>query len=391
MSIQLASKYDPTQPFHQYYDLSAINNETSGLTAPVQFSMTQTRNNPYLMAPDNYFMSVVRFTMQTPSLPVFIPQVRIGQALPNQTVYSLSIAFTYSGTEYISQQYVTYVCSDITQPTPNPPTTGQDVSSEYYYVFNLQDWCKMMNTALSASYFAVNSAVVGAGGALPSNNVPFFEWNQQAQVFQLSADNAGYNSALANPIKIYLNTGLYTLLNNFPIIKGNPSSSTGVYADGKNYQFNFYNNNGLNLYNMGAYSVIQLYQDNSTVGLFNPVQSIVFTSSLLPLVQGVIGNTKIYNFYNAPSQNNNTAPVITDFVVPYSATNQFRPNLEYTPSGEYRLIDLYGLTPLQAIEITVQWRDMFGVFHPFLLNSGCSAQLKIMFRRKDFGNVPRLA
>jgi hypothetical protein len=185
-----------------------------------------------------------------------------------------------------------------------------------------------------------------------------------------------------------MNTGLYTLLNNFPILKNNP---TAVVPSGKNYQFNFYNNNGLNLYNMGAYSVIQLYQDNSTVGLFNPVQSIVFTSSLLPIVQSVVGNTKIFNFYNAQFQNNNSAPIITDFVVPYSATNQFRPNLEYTPSGEYRLIDLYGLTPLQAIEITVQWRDMFGVFHPFLLNSGCSAQLKIMFRRKDFGNVQRFA
>ena len=93
MSIQLASKYDPTQPFHQYYDLSAINNETSGITAPAQFSMTQTRNNPYLMAPENYFMSVIRFTMQTPSLPVFIPQALIGQADPNKTAYSLSLAF----------------------------------------------------------------------------------------------------------------------------------------------------------------------------------------------------------------------------------------------------------------------------------------------------------
>lgn len=388
MSVQLANKYDATQPFHIYYDLSAINNETNGSTAPVSFQMTQTRNNPYLMSPDNYFMSVVRFNLQTPSLPVFIPQVQIGQANPNKTAYSLSLSFTYLGVEYISEQYITYVSSDSTQPTPTAPLLAQDVSTEYYYVFNLQDWCKMMNTALIASYTAVNATVVSAGGVLPSNNIPFFEWNNQAQVFQLSADNAGYNSGgtPAVPIKIFMNTGLYTLLNNFPIFKNSPT-----LTNGKNYQFNFYNNNGLNLYNMGAYSVIQLYQDNSTVGLFNPIQSIVFTSSLLPLVQSVVGNTKIFNFYNTPFQNNNSAPIITDFAIDFSATNQFRPNLEYTPNGEYRLIDLYGLTPLQSIEITVQWRDMFGVFHPLLLNSGCSAQLKIMFRRKDYGNVPRFA
>jgi hypothetical protein len=390
MSIQLASKYDPTQPYHTYYDLSAINNDATGISAPVSFQMTQTRNNPYLMAPENYYLSVVRFTLQTPSLPLFIPQVLVGQSDPNKTVYSLSIAYTYSGAEYISQQYITYVSPDITQPTPSAPTTEQDKSSDYYYLFNLQDWCKMMNTALIASYTALNGFVIAAGGTLPSNNVPFFEWNSTNQVFQLSADNAGYSSSLGNPIKIYMNTALNTLLNNFPIIKGNPSSSSGNYAFGKNFQFNFYNNNGLNLYNMGTYSVIQLYQDNSTVGLFNPVLSIVFTSSLLPIVQSVVGNTKSYNT-TPPTQNNNTAPIITDFVVPYSATNQYRPNLEYTPSGEYRLIDLYGLTPLQSIEITVQWSDMFGVLHPFQLLSGCSAQLKLMFRRRDFGNVPRLA
>jgi hypothetical protein len=386
MSVQLANKYDPTQPFHIYYDLSAINNETTGTTAPVAFSLTQTRNNPYLMSPDNYFMSVVRFTLQTPSLPVFIPQVVIGQALPNKTAYSLTLTFTTGGTEYKFEQFITYVCSDSTQPTPLPPTTGQDVTTEYYYVFNLQDWCKMMNTALIDAYAGLIALVPGGAPTLPSQNVPFFEWNNQAQVFQLSADNAGYNSTLASPIRIFMNTGLYTLLNNFPILKNSPTVTTG-----KNYQFNFYNNNGLNLYNMGTYSVIQLYQDNSTVGLFNPIQSIVFTSSLIPLVQSVVGNTKIYNYYNAQSQNNNSAPIITDFVVPFDATNQYRPNLEYTPAGEYRLIDLYGLTPLQAIEISVQWRDMFGIFHPFLLNSGCSAQLKIMFRRKDFSNVPRFA
>ena len=389
MSIQLASKYDPTQPYHVYYDLSAINNETTGTQIPVNFTMTQTRNNPYLMAPENYFMSVSRFTTQTPSLPLFVPQVLIGQANPNKTAYSLSLSFTYLAVEYIFQQFITYVCSDSTQPTPSAPTTAQDFSSDYYYVFNLQDWVKMMNTALIASYTALTTdpAFIASGAVLPSTNIPFFEWNSTDQVFQLSADNAGYNSALASPIKIFLNTGLYTLLNNFPILKNNPSS---VVASGKNYQFNFYNNNGLNLYNMGTYSVIQLFQDNSTVGLFNPVQAIVFTSSLLPLVQGVIGNTKTYNTAST-GQNNQVAPVITDFVVPFSKDNQFRPNLEYTPSGEYRLIDLYGLTPLQSIEITVQWRDMFGVFHPFQLLSGCSAQLKLMFRRKDFGNVGRVA
>jgi hypothetical protein len=242
----------------------------------------------------------------------------------------------------------------------------------------------MMNTALISAFTSLNGLVVAAGGVLPSANVPFFEWDQQNQVFQLSGDNASFNSALANPIKIFCNTALYTLLNNFPIIKNAP---TGV-AVGKNYQFNFYNNNGLNLYNMGAYSVIQLFQDNSTVGLFNPVQSIVFTTALLPIVSSIISLPKIFNSgsYNLSSvgNNSNVAPIITDCQVPFSATNQYRPNLEYNPSGEYRLVDMYGLSPQSALEISVLWKDNYGGNHIFYLGSGCNASMKLMFRRKDF-------
>jgi len=385
MSVQLANKYDPTQPFHIYYDLDAINNETTGNNPPVRFSMTETRNSPFLLSPDNYFMSVIRFSLQTPTLPVFIPQILLGQISPDKTVYSFTMSFVVGANVINSvQTFIIYIPVDSTQTQPQPPLLIQDMTNDYYFVFNLQDWCKMMNTALTSAFTSLNGNVVGAGGALPSANVPFFEWNPVQQVFQLSGDNASFNSDLANPIKLYCNTAMYTLLNNFPMLKNAP---TGV-ALGKNYQFTFYNNNGLNVYNMGAYSVIQLYQDNSTVGLFNPVQSIVFTTSLLPIVQSIVGIPKIFNSstYNLQSTGNNSliSPVITDFQIPFSATNQYRPNLEYNPSAEYRLIDLYGLTPQSALEITVLWKDNFGGLHQFFLGAGCNASIKLMFRRKDF-------
>lgn len=389
MSIQLTNKYDPTQPFHIYYDLDAINNETSGNNPPIRFSITDVRNIPYLNSPENYFMSVIRFTIQTPTLPIFIPQILLGQISVDKTVYSFTLSFPVGGTTINSTQtFIVYVPSDTTQPTPAQPLTIQDMTSDYYYVYNLQDWCKMMNTALSSAFTSLNANVIAAGGTLPSANVPFFEWNPVQQVFILSADNASFNSSLASPIKIFCNTALYTLLNNFPIIKFAP---TGV-ALGKNYQFEFYNNNGLNLFNMGAYSVIQLYQDNSTTGLFNPVQSIVFTTSLLPIVPSVVSIPKIFNSstFNLSSvgNNSNIAPIITDFQIPYSATNQYRPNLTYVPQSEYRLIDLYGLSPQSSLEISVLWKDNFGGNHVFLLGAGCSASIKLMFRRKDF-NISR--
>tara|TARA_R110000868_G_scaffold2193_2_gene16722 strand:+ start:786 stop:1955 length:1170 start_codon:yes stop_codon:yes gene_type:complete len=387
MSIQLHNKYDPTQPYHIYYDLDAVNNQTTGGTAPVRFTLTEVRNNPFLMTPDNYFMSVVRFSLQTPTLPVFIPAVELGQANPNQLSYSFTLTYNNGGTVFNSTQtFLTYVCSDSTIPTPPAPLTFQDNSNEYYWVYNLQDFVKMMNTALITAFANLNAAVIAGGFALPSLNVPFFEFDPTAQKFILNADNAAFNSTLANQTKIFINTPLYTLLNNFPMFKNAP---LGV-ALGKNYQFNFYNNNGLNLFNMGLYSAIQLYQDNSTTGLFNPVNSIVFTTSLLPIVPSVVGVPRAYggtSGLNTGGNNSNLSPIITDFQIPYSAVNQYRPTLEYTPNGEYRLIDLLGMNQQSAIEITVLWKDQYGVLRNFFLGSGCSASIKLMFRRKDYGNV----
>jgi hypothetical protein len=389
MSLQLANKYDQTQFIHQYYDLDAINNITAAGTVPVRFSITEVRNNPFLNTPDNYFMSVVRFSLQTPSLPVFIPVVELGQADPNKLCYSFTLTFNNGGNVFNSAQtFITYVCSDSTILTPPAPLVFQDNSSEYYWVYNLNDFTKMMNTALSTAFTSLNAAVVAGGFVLPSANVPFFEFDPTRQVFILSADNASFNSTLANQIKIFINTPLYTLLNNFPMFKNAP---TGV-ALGKNFQFNFYNNNGLNLFNMGTYSALQLYQDNSTTGLFNPVNSIVFTTSLLPIVPSVVGVPKAYGGSSSLStggNNSNLSPIITDFQIPFSAVNQYRPTLEYTPNGEYRLIDLLGMNTQSAIEITVLWKDHYGVLRNFELEAGCSASIKLMFRRKDF-NMPTL-
>jgi hypothetical protein len=133
-----------------------------------------------------------------------------------------------------------------------------------------------------------------------------------------------------------------------------------------------------------------MYQEGSTIALLNPIQSLVFTTAMLPVIPSL---TSVPKVFNAPSglfnvgNNSNLTPVLTDFQVPISATNTYRPSVEYTPSSEYRLADLYGTSPLSALEMSVFWKDVYGGLHPFFLGAGCSANIKIMFRRKDFNTA----
>jgi len=384
MSIQISSKYDPTQPYHVYYSLDLINNDTTGTQPLPVLRFNEIRNSPFLSAPENYFMSVVRFNLQTPTLPVFIPQVQLGQSNVNQLNYSFTMSYVVAGTTIEYQQYIQYIPYDMTQPTPSPPLDFQDLTSAYYYIYSYQQWAYMVNQALTACYTGLNTAVTLAGGTLPSTNAPFFEFDPQNLLFILDADEAGYARTLSNPIKLFCNSPLQTLFSSFQFTRfGNNAS----IVNGKNYQFQIYNINDTNQLILPTYTALQMYQEGTSAALLNPVQSIVFGTSLVPVVQENVSVPKVWGSDTAlfnVGNNSNIASILTDFQVPFSPGNTYRPEVSYAPNGEYRLIDLYGQSPLASLDLQVYWKDNFGNLHPFYLGPGCSANLKIMFRRKDY-------
>jgi len=382
MSIQLKSKLSLGQPYHIYYDLDLINNDTTGQNPPQILRFTEIRNSPYLMSPENYFVSVARFSIQTPSLPVWIPQAQIGQSDPDLLIYS----FTLKYKTYEYQQYVRYIPSDMSQPIPAPPIEFQDLESAYYFVYTYQQCITLFNNALSSAVTGLNALVTAGGDVLPSTNPPFFEFDPSALLCILDADEAGYANTLINPIQIFCNAPCFTLFSTFQAIYYGYSQIT----NGKNFQFLVRNINGTNELTLPTYTALQMYQEESTTALWCPISALVFTTALLPISPELIGVPRVFNsdssLFNS-GNNANISNILTDFIVPFAPNNTYKPNIVYTPNGEYRLMDLNGSSPLSALEMSVFWKDVFGTLHPFYLNSGCSASIKLMFRRKDFNNV----
>ena len=72
---------------------------------------------------------------------------------------------------------------------------------------------------------------------------------------------------------------------------------------------------------------------------------------------------------------------ITDFA---SSNADYRGYINYTPSGEYRLIDLQGNDPIKNITFQTYFKDRLGVSRPLVLLSGGSCSIKMMFRKKTF-------
>mgnify|MGYP003332799847 FL=1 len=223
-------------------------------------------------------------------------------------------------------------------------------------------------------------------------------WDPAALIGSLTGDSSAFvigPSATAN-IFLYFNQPLSTLLDSFPYQYPNVANSSPLYsyilfsptAGASSVIVGSYSSTGVFT---ARYTGITVSQDHQTASLMNPVQSIVFSSTLLPVNMENVGAPLILNgtYPNViqASSNANVFPIVTDFVVPFSATNNYLPDITYTPTGEYRLVDMYGTSPSNQIDIQVYWRDQYGSLHPFYVGSGCSGSLKVMFRRKDYNNV----
>lgn len=382
-SLQTSNQYDlDNQPTHIYYNLDLINNNINGNTAPQQLIFTDSRNGtPILNYPKNYYASIVRFSIDTgaDAIPIFIPSIDTTQTNVNKTVYQITLSYKTSN----FSQAIIYVPTDSTQPTPASPLGGVDYTTTYYYMYSYQKWVKYINTALAAAVVGLNAQSIADGnGALPSLNPPFVEIDPINLTMLINCEQTAYADTLAFPIQIYFNTAFFNIMTFFQYTR------YGINAlNGKNYLLNVYLNN--NNTTIGGVVYLQMYQEGSCMALLNPVQCLVITSNA-PNYPEIIGvpavfnsTTNFQNAVNAP----NTSPIFTDFQVPITALDSYRPSIFYNPTSEYRLCDMQSTSPIYNMQLFVYWMDKYGNYKPIFIPGGCSANIKVMFRRKDFNQT----
>lgn len=389
MSYLSKGNLNSIEPVHQYLDINIVNNDTQGDKPPVKLIFNEVRNSPIIQNPSEYFFSVMRFSLETASLPLMIPQVQLGQIDPNKLIYSVTMTYTspVNGVTYERQNFVLYVPQSSNQPVPQPPLVQQDFdpNGDYYFIYNFQYFISLVNAELARCLSDLNAIVVAATGApLPSLNPPFMEWDTVNNVAILNADVAGFNNTLAAPVNLFFNTPLFTLFSSFvAIYKGYVN-----ITNGKNYFITITNNNGTNSIILPTYTALQMYQDYPTASLWNPVNAIVFATGTIPVNPSLVSSPIVYNSsvssLTQGGNNSNISNTLTDFEVPVVEGWEYKPNVFYAPTAEYRLVDLLGNTPITNISINVYWKDSFANLHPFYLNSGCNANIKVLFRKKDF-------
>jgi hypothetical protein len=137
------------------------------------------------------------------------------------------------------------------------------------------------------------------------------------------------------------------------------------------------------------YAMTQNYVSTST--LWSPIDSIVFTSTLLPLQNE---QTAPPNALGSRNTGNSTAtsqsafsPIITDVSLDLSTDpTAYRKMIYYAPSAEYRMADFQNSKQdIRNIDIQVFWKNRLdNQLYPVSMFNLSSVSFKLMFRKKTY-------
>ena len=404
---QLNPLKNQSDPDRIYYDIQ-ITNLQSASTPPPTLYFNEIRNTPFVQCPEDYYFSIIRFTLDTPTLPVFVPEIDTspitnpyqldpsGNPIPNtqdvnQTIYSYQ--FSYAGYfDPSGQTFVEWSAQDATalQPTgfsrPNSNNALQINNTGYYNCYSYEWFIELLNTQFTTTFATFKSKYEAFQILNPSYPLfpagavaPQWAWDSSslcARVIFTSDFQNGGITAPANPIFCYFNAPLYNLFSSL-------NAKLLRYSNtGRNWVIQVVPQAQFNTYTLVGVTYISVVQQWSTTPQLSPVSSVVFVSNTLPIVSNQLSAPLLYNEGNILSNygnNSNFQQIITDLV---AGDGVYKPNLVYNPTAQYRLIDLRGNYPLSSIDISVFWKDRTGQLIPFLLGSGATATIKVLFTKK---------
>lgn len=380
-------------------------------------SFEEMRTIPILECPSDYYLSIVRFSIDGSSIPILVMPVIPNPGNPLDVNFTpFNVTLQYAGVNYTTQ--LIFV-PEVFATAPQPPTTiSQDLSSNYYYVYSYQTLINMVNTALQTSF---NALAVANPGLTPNVQAPYVIFDRDAGKFGIVVQNVdnplipGTNvylnqfnvsgiplvgaSQVAGTINIFMNSRLYSYFDSIDSFKYTTDvvlSDLIIIRDIKN---NYYYP-PQNAPNVAAsqvpisfttatvtYTTGPLFflvkQQYDQIGHWNSLSGIVFLTSSLPVQYEFLPASAIQTTNSASSS---FRPILTDFVPNLQKIGDARSRLIYYPSGPYRLIDLCSNDPLRRIDLQVFWADQFQNLYPIYVSCNQSDTIKLMFIKKSLAN-----
>jgi len=363
---------------HVYYNFNIIN------TSPTQSILAQKtdiRDDAIIKNPSEYYLSVIRFRVPTSEIPIFIAEIQPPPNVnPNNTVYSVTLAY---GATAI-QTYIQWIPeSNLTAPANFYPPNSI-TNYPYYSVFSYNNFIQLVNTAFQTSFLALQKAVAPA---LATANAPFLLFDSYTSLFSITAQTQFYDEATASPyVQVFMNQKLFRLFASFASIEMFPSPA----PNGEDFRIRINSGWGTIISNEARFNpptgapALRMFQDYSTVYLWSIFANLLLTTSSIP-----VQNEYIPEKFETSVQSG-FRPIMTDFTFNISVATDNRTYAIYIPTSEYRLINLRNNIPLNVLDIVIYWQDNLNNIYPLYIGINESAQIKLLFRKKNWQNIKNI-
>lgn len=340
---------------------------------------------PVLDVPDDYYLSIVRFSIPCQNIPIinFANYIQnFPNTNPNLTVFSVTLE--YNGD--ISQSYVQFAtetpfASPGVLSVTNPTVAYNNV---YYFTYTYSNIIAMINGALSDAFTGLASPPMGS-------LAPYLIYDPVTYRIGLVAQKAFYVDTLPTPIEVFVNYELFsTFLSGMPSVlfgynEANEEDVQLVIREQHNNGF-FpeelappYSGSGTPL--PSDYYV--MWQDYPTLINMNSFKNLTFRSNLLPIVQEFSVSNNLQTSVQTSLSTIGSVGILTNFEPLDTFGWESRGIVTYTPLGPYHLINLTGMAPISNLDITILWSDQFGQLYPLTIGYNQVATIKIAFFKKD--------
>lgn len=338
------------------------------------------RQIPIIERASDYYLSIIRFTVPTGNVPLFVFNIEEGQT-QNDIDLGVYKVCLEDGPGNISTEIVRFLPTRNDVPFPQPPSANPpyytQAESPYYYVYDINKMLEMINNALAAALSGL-PPVVG-------RESPYFIYEPESFRISLVAQNDWYNEDIPGFVKVWFNIPMMRFLQGFPMsiwsYENNPDGRN-FYIRIKGTPFNTIN--PPSTFPAAAPEWIKITQEQPSLSGWNDITGLVFTTNRIPVSSEAVPvttNPSVFSTVNSEGIAN-FRPIVTDFELFLSDTENLRTVVQYTPNGPYRLVDLLSQAPIRAIDVQVWWQDRSAKLHPLFIQKGQHMTIKILFVRK---------
>ena len=325
-----------------YIDMHMTNIEQNSSTERVKTEFKQLSSQVLIKDTTNYKLSIIRFVLNSEGLPIFIPTMQSATDKVNTTY---SITMEYNGQYY--QQYMLY----------EPQISNPVDEDEYYYVLTYQWLIYLINKCIKSCVNGLNAKT------LLNSSYPKMVYDINTKMCSISIDSNEYGYNETNKINIYMNYAMYAMFTSLSSCVANKN------INGMDIQLN----------NMEENIITQEY---STIGLWNPISSIVLTSNLLPIVSSISNPVQIIK--NGSQINGSSSYNFSNTVTDFTGNDLlFTPFIQYDASV-YRFISLKDHQRIQNIDTQVEWiNKLTGKSNPVYIAPNGFSSIKILLTREE--------